>query len=846
MAAILQSLPQFLQHGFDALPGWQSPFFGRLWGAGKLKCVDAPDGLDAVDELNARLVCAAMAANQRLLIGLPDSRVSRRSAILATGLVKTFVHAAESQAAAGNVLYFGSRIGIRNQLEHAFLSGKPVTSFFQTLCTKGALDVQLAATGPLPRLLCVYSPVDPVSLVEQIKPSWVAIDCDESTELEWLRVLLNALERRRIPTVAWSSNPLSAVHQDFKEIGGRRFAWPLRSLCEHVSVAGERIIPIDSVLSARIRSKNIVPCEITGQDADAFAVLVHKAEVDLAKGLGMANGRLSRDAFLVAYRLLRLLERLPVPLANYEQNFGKYWGLSSVAGLSSAVTKFAEALEQYDSKIASHLKKAQSAIDHIREWLLEHNPPLWDALIDLCIEDCPREAERFLVFNSDSHARIFVEALASQEQTPPETLRDLHIFPMSLTALLRRYATNRDDNLPVETQDSASPRNRPWEISVMGIPSDHVYRRLGPVLASDMLEIVHYPHQRKRLEALIDCLNEALSPCQVEWGSTLAHLAGRATNGHAHSAGSKRFHLAAPRMIQGRSHSGVVFTSPEPLWQPGTTLDALQFLFAGDDGADETRSLLPLHDEADGTTQIDDKAAVTVDAAVRLRFSGGWVGLFAVDQRLNFVTTDEKLKQRMATTASVGDRVLYILGHRQQSLYDLVVSRVHDDPEIQMHLDYIGNWQREARERFTDWTRSGKTIEDLHREMIARGTTIQSGLAIWNWCEGRTLRPNDKEDLRRLADILNLPFTRKCYLQIHRAGDRIHNLHIQLSLRLRSWIKQGAASTEMRDALIDQGSGLTFGDIQDALLVLKVVEVTEMAGPFYCQNLGTIERMHNA
>jgi hypothetical protein len=171
---------------------------------------------------------------------------------------------------------------------------------------------------------------------------------------------------------------------------------------------------------------------------------------------------------------------------------------------------------------------------------------------------------------------------------------------------------------------------------------------------------------------------------------------------------------------------------------------------------------------------------------------------------------------------------------------------VHDDPEIKIHLDYIANWQREARARFSNWSRSGKSIDDLYAAMVERGTRIQSGLAISNWCEGLTLRPRDKEDLRRLADVLDMPFTRQCYQQIHRAGDRIHGLHIQLSLRLRSWIQQGAVSTEMRDEVIDEASGLTFGDIQDALLILKVVEVSEVPGPFYCQSLGTIERSQNA
>jgi hypothetical protein len=789
-------------------------------------------------------VCATIDANEQLLIGLPDSRVSRRSAILATGLVKTFMQSTENRRVAGSVLYFGSRIGIRSQLEHAYLSGKRVTAFFQTSCTKGSLEQQATAAGPLPRLLCVYSPVDPISLVNQARPSWVAIDCDEATELQWLRGLLTSLGQRRIPTIAWSSNPLSAVHQDFTETRGKRFCWPLRSLCEHLAIGTNKIVPVDAVLAGRIRSKDIVPCEITGKEADEFAALVHRAEVDLSKGIKAANGRLSQDGFLVAYRLLRLLERMPVPLANYEANCGKYWGLSSIAGLSTALSKFVDALESHNPKIAGVLRTAQGAVDAVQTLLRDQNPPLWNALIDLCIEDNPRNLERLLVFNSDSHARMFMEALATQEGTPTDALRDMHVFPMSLTAMLRRLAAEKKEDLPTDARHIAPSDERPWTATVIGIPSDHVYRRLGPLLGTDSVEVLHYPHQRNRLTALIEYLNEALSPSTDDWTSTLSVLAGRPVNGHPVPIRERRFRLAAVRGIQGRGRSTVQFAPAEPLWQSGSTLNALQLLFAGDDGADESREVLPLQDDAGDAPSATN--AVIVSSAIKLSFGGGWTGLFAVEQRLNFVGADDNLKQKLARSAVVGDRVLYILGHQQQSLYDLVVSRVHDDPEIKIHLDYIANWQREARARFSNWSRSGKSIDDLYAAMVERGTRIQSGLAISNWCEGLTLRPRDKEDLRRLADVLDMPFTRQCYQQIHRAGDRIHGLHIQLSLRLRSWIQQGAVSTEMRDEVIDEASGLTFGDIQDALLILKVVEVSEVPGPFYCQSLGTIERSQNA
>ena len=175
-------------------------------------------------------------------------------------------------------------------------------------------------------------------------------------------------------------------------------------------------------------------------------------------------------------------------------------------------------------------------------------------------------------------------------------------------------------------------------------------------------------------------------------------------------------------------------------------------------------------------------------------------------------------------------------------LFKLIVSRIHDDPEINLHLTYIQRWQEEAQRQFRMWIRQGNTVDQLFAEMKRRGSTLQTSLAIRLWCEGLTLRPHNREDLRRLSEILDMPFTRQCYQQIHRAGGRIHGLHIHVSLCLRRWLERGATATDMRDEVVDDHTGLKFGDIQDALLPLTIRRLEEVDGPFYFASLGQIER----
>ena len=107
------------------------------------------------------------------------------------------------------------------------------------------------------------------------------------------------------------------------------------------------------------------------------------------------------------------------------------------------------------------------------------------------------------------------------------------------------------------------------------------------------------------------------------------------------------------------------------------------------------------------------------------------------------------------------------------------------------------------------------------------------------------MRPRDPQDLVRLAEILDMPFCREFHFQIHQAGKRIHGVHIQLSLRLRQWILAGAGVHAMRSDLVDAETGLTFGDIQDAIELLEILSVEELVGPFYRGSLGHIEGRKN-
>ncbi len=76
-----------------------------------------------------------------------------------------------------------------------------------------------------------------------------------------------------------------------------------------------------------------------------------------------------------------------------------------------------------------------------------------------------------------------------------------------------------------------------------------------------------------------------------------------------------------------------------------------------------------------------------VETAYEVEFSGGWFATFPVDAKLNFINrATSKIEERYITAIHRGDEILLIPHQKRQSLYALIISRVHLHSSIALHL----------------------------------------------------------------------------------------------------------------------------------------------------------------
>jgi hypothetical protein len=170
-----------------------------------------------------------MTACRPILIGFPDSQTHRAAVLFATVLLR-FWWSTKQQNRPTRVLYFGSHIGIRDQLDAVKVANLSVdlgTIFEETHLSRYDTGHLVAepGTSSLPRVITVYSPADTRAVFASLPPDLIAIDVGVGKEAQWFTDAIGYAKAHGVPLVAWGENPLSGIFREFSSIG-EVFTWP--------------------------------------------------------------------------------------------------------------------------------------------------------------------------------------------------------------------------------------------------------------------------------------------------------------------------------------------------------------------------------------------------------------------------------------------------------------------------------------------------------------------------------------------------------------------------------------------------------------------------------------------
>ena len=857
---------------FADLPGCQGTIFQEVWVRKQLKF----KGLiaDGIDKYSARLVAATLRRRERLLIVLPDFQIHRSAFLFGTALIPYYrQYFADSRRYSNSpnelqTIYFGSTVGIREQLKNVTVGDGDLnlSAFFQQehlsrhnktvkITRKHLKDDNLL----LPKVVTIYGPVDPIAVMEQYQPQWIAIDCTEANRITWVIPLLRYALEKNLPVIAWTQNPLSDCVTHFSQYG-EVFKWPVQAyipasiqksslsdletgdrkkiqLVIHLPKNHQRLV--QSIFEQENQTQ-IQPVMMESPEVQSLATSFREVNHLLFRYSKNASGsRLAKDALKIHYSYLRSLESLFVPLELYETEALRFWGVKSCGQLQSECAHFRHACIHHYPEMAAGLEEVTVWLDGIFEDLKNSGSPLWRALCNLAIQEPPTGETRLITFTSRTQKKIFLFALLALYNITEEDLHELNIGVFNLDELRQLHADRSPNLLTID-------KTLRWHPLLVGLPSPWIAPKLLPILRQETVDILLYPHQISALARQVAEWGDRLNPDLASNTAVLSRFSGLRVPQELPSIPS-RLHLT--EILGFHVDTGQrIADFARPIWQPEDPVSEVARLLQSDDELVEEDSIAI--DSSSVGTAIDKKQQSWCESAIEVHFDQGWHACFTTDDRIDVILMASRGQQscpRYVRSLRRGDRVVAIPGQRRQNLHDLILSRVHNYPAFELHLALIRRWQDDLAVAYQNWCQRhpGKpNLAALLQQMKQLGSNLTSSVTLGQWLSGKTLCPNDPEDLRRLAELLEMNFVRSQYHKIDKAAKRLRGLHRGLSRRLNNWLKmQIAGNIGSNDLdLLDSELGITFSDLSNSLLILRVTSVQEITGLFLRESLGKFER----
>lgn len=814
-------LPQAgeLQRAFDGLSVAKTPAFGQLVQAGRLRYgMTAEGACDLVDDCSSRLICESISARSSLLMVWPDGADRRAPLALAVGVVCDSVLRLKGDSSRGRILYVGQDASIREQFTSVRVGNTPLGGVFAQEYGRG--DSQLHKVGPessLPVVTTIVSPAEPHRIIKALQPRWIAVDCGRGNAPRWLSGLLIAAKALRVPVIGWSASHLSPAADVWRIQGGCVYRWPK-------TTGANRVGSLDD-FGRQVGSTEVHPLILGGRSSLEVAEQLAQCYQRLARHAGRPQGQLGKDALSIAWRYLRLLESLPVPVDLYDAECVNYWGMPSLSRLKATLERFVQALTG-DGALRNDLAFAYERLSAAHEMLRQQgDPPLWIAAANLVMDT---NVSSLFVFQGRAHRDLFRFSLLSKHNVSEQ---DLRAAGVSLAALSDLSHLNGAENNDL--------------VTLVGMPSRAGEWRVEALLKHDELQALVWPH-----------LEDSLHRRAAEWGDKL----GGGCDGPSPLRLAAGTGTARPRvrvvsgktLVVGEAASGATAstTGSGLSWRLPEATEAIRALFAiqdvEDDESDGSPAFTPQQRESGGSEGTDDD---WVEDALRVVFEDGGHLLLPLDDYVNVIarTADGvTVAPRFSRSLRPGDEILLVHGEHRRGLYDLLVSRMHSNSKIAPWIDLIDRWHQDLRRAFLESKRRiGTTFESVLNELRKRGSTITTSVSVRGWVVGVTLAPSHWEDIQRLGEALDIAVAKELPREIANAAAGLAGLHRSLSHRLNRWLASedaGAAALSGEQTVVDAELGLTIEDFRHSLVRGRIASVTQVQGPFLRAHLGHLRK----
>lgn len=824
------NIQQYINELTKRLPRNNDPVLMQLWRDKRLHFEGTEGHTDDVDMLSAQLVCAALTMRKSLLIVLPDHAPRRMPLLFATGLA---IHAIDFFGSAQNhhVIYFGGSAAIKDYLSRTYIRRERLSDIFSQVHVGRKTTAEGAISNGLPRVVFSYAPSNLEEVTESYNPTWAFLDCGDGDNIAWVHPLLTKLTEKNIFGIACIQNPLSNVLDAFKE-----HKWNIFSTVSSFPNFADQT--------------EISPFVLKSELAFAQAEILQAASRTMSGSVKLINGRLQKDAWRSVGRYARGLENLLVPIQFFEAESRYYWGIHPIQVLKQTAERFVEAVAT--EPISKALQEVLIELASVHKLLSENRPPLWSGLEQICIDPPKSEMPTILVFQNRAFRQLFSLAMLAYNDIAEHELQALNVWLATMKQFTQwQLLMERVKRTGSDGDGVPSPLRNcypGWYPILIGTPTRYNYAGYAHLLRHKQIGVLLLPHQTRlanwHFMRWANSFDEAIL-------GNMAALAELIPNPppqirpSVKSIAARRVAISPEEDLQIDDKREAARVRMSRLFEFSPRADELVYLMEEFSAHAEANSVADAGVTENGDYPTSSDVAF-VEKVLRVRFRESYEALFGLQDKIQLIVETpggRDVHERSVRSLRANDAVLFINGQHRLSLYDLIVSRVHDHPTFALHISLIERWQDELVNCFK---KSNIPLPLVLSEMQAKGSQLQTETAIRFWLWGQVMCPRDSNDLQRVAEILDMPFVKQYHRQIARAASRMRGLHSSLARRLNTWLEQEALSSNSQsfNAVIDEELGLEFKDFREALMILTVESVFEEDGLFLVSDLGHPRATH--
>lgn len=824
-------LKVWIEKALTAMPVSSEDFFKKLWKEGKIHYDHDSSLIDDIDEISSKLTCSALDKRIYFLVVLPDLQIHRGAMIFCTILIKYAVKCILEQIPNKRILYFGTTLKFKYAIESTYVGNLPVSSAFTYIQASGKYDKyndntkSIIPSEYLPEVICVYNPASPQQYINSYKPDVVVIDCGKEYEIEWIDDLLVYCKKKNIPVIGWCKNSFSKAINAFEAVEGSIFYYPKK----------EKGVDSTDLPSLFLNNAlyEVSPLILSGHEVDAIDKNLTGAK-GILRGLSNSqNGRLKQDALRLAWKYIRTLESLTIPVNIYNAEARSFWRTYSLTEYKRSLSSFNDQIGKNDVAFSDNIESFLNILDNIIFKFEQAAPPFWSTLSNFCMDRPPEGQLRVIIFPTKSQKQLFSYTLLSRFNISEDEL-----FTDSKAKLktLKEFLSLNGE----ETELSLKYRIKPLFVGIPDLFNKGNFYEILP----QSPEVLIYPHQAGYLKSIIQEYNLLEKEHLKKSMKTLKRLSDQKDEVNVPAKVDRcSFSKEVQKIqIESKEVKNIETGESTPLINVGNIHSELAALLENNE-TNET-DYLPDIDISD-KRDIDDRA-IFIANALEFILEDNYRLVTGPDEQLNIVKSG-KIESVYVRAITTGNKLLLIQNQPRQNLYDLIISRVHNHPSLEIHMAMLKKWKEEFHLGYLVWKEenANKGLDDFLKLLQQKGSSIVAPLTISNWLNGYTLRPQDELDMYRLGEVLNIKFIKENYRRIYTAASRIVGIHISLSRKLNEWLNKKAFTSDRDDMeIIDEEVGLTFGELKSSIKILQVERINIITQPLLVTSLGRLEKVH--